>query len=133
MMVRDDRRRPRLRSERQRRHPAPRRTLARLLAGLSVVGLAGCTDPWYGARYWTATGTNAANLAAMAEQPEDLAQGRGMSGADGALAVTAIDQLLSGHRPALSGAATSDAGSGGSSGSSAGSSGAGSGSSGGTN
>jgi type IV pilus biogenesis protein CpaD/CtpE len=83
----------------------------RLLAALAVITLAGCvdTDPYSRPYVWTITGTDAANLAVMAEAPEDLARGRGLAGAEGQAATAAIDRLRTDKRKPLDTTSTSGA------------------------
>jgi type IV pilus biogenesis protein CpaD/CtpE len=87
-------------------------SLPRLAAALVVAALAGCADggePFSRPYTWSITGTDAANLAVMAEAPEDLARGRGLVGANGQAAAAAIDRLRTDHRKPLDNTATSSA------------------------
>ncbi len=62
---------------------------------LMLAALTGCaaTDTYRRPGTWHPDGANAANIAAMAENPEDLVHGRGSPGSNGALAAQAIDRL----------------------------------------
>ena len=79
------------------------RTLSACL--MICAGLAGCaaTDPYSRPGTWHPDGANAANIAAMAAHPLDLARGRGRSGSDGILAVQAIDRLHDATPPTSAG------------------------------
>ena len=80
----------------------------RLLSACLVIcaGLAGCaaTDTYSRPGTWHPDGANAANIAAMAAHPLDLARGRGLPGSDGILAVRAIDRLRDAVPPTAAGA-----------------------------
>jgi hypothetical protein len=77
---------------------------------------------------WSPQGLNAANLAAMVQNPADLSHGRSDTGPDRKLSAQAVTTLWANPTPALSHDASSSGGGSGSSG--AGSGGAGSGGSG---
>jgi type IV pilus biogenesis protein CpaD/CtpE len=85
--------------------PPPSLGIAILTAAL----LAGCTDPYDRPYAWSITGSDAANLAVMAEAPADLARGRGLVGADGQAATAAIDRLRTDKRKPLDNTSTSGA------------------------
>lgn len=65
-----------------------------LAAGLLVM-VAGCEelDPQRRTDVWYPTGTNAANIAAMVANPNDLIRGRGATGSSGKEATLAVDRL----------------------------------------
>jgi type IV pilus biogenesis protein CpaD/CtpE len=72
--------------------------MKRIFLAMVLVSLAACaeTEPFQNPYRWAVTGSNAANLAAMAE-PDDLVHGRGLQGSDGQPAVAAIDRWRSGR------------------------------------
>jgi type IV pilus biogenesis protein CpaD/CtpE len=72
-------------------------------AVLCLALLSGCTatEPYERPFAWTPTGANAANLAAMAENPSDLAKGRGLAGTDSEAATDAVGRLHHDHVKAL--------------------------------
>jgi hypothetical protein len=78
-----------------------------LRLGAAVLGLAGCADDsgFNRPHAWTATASNAANLAASAEAAADLARGRPSDMADGAAAVAAIERLRADRLKPLAGGA----------------------------
>ena len=80
---------------------------ARAAAGslLLLGSLAGCaaTDTYSRPGTWHPDAANAANIAAMAANPEDLVHGRGSPGSDGTLAVGAIDRLWDAAQPSPAG------------------------------
>ena len=65
------------------------------LAAALLVMLTGCEerDPLRRTDVWYPTGANAANIAAMVANPNDLIRGRGAHGGDGTEAATAVDRL----------------------------------------
>jgi len=67
----------------------------RLVMWLVLAALTGCaaTDTYRRPGTWHPDGANAANIAAMAANPEDLVHGRGSPGSNGELAARAIDRL----------------------------------------
>ncbi len=70
---------------------------SRMLVWLSAAAcLAGCagTEPYQRDGVWTPTGANAANLAAMLDNPGDLAQGRRLAATPGRAATDPLDLLL---------------------------------------
>jgi hypothetical protein len=75
--------------------PVAPRLRTRAIGLLALAALSGCADIGSFSRpyAWTLTGSNAANLAVMAEVPADLAQGRGEPGADGVAAAAAVARL----------------------------------------
>jgi hypothetical protein len=93
-----------------------------LLIGCMVM-LAGCMDrdPYRRTDVWRPTGANAANLAAMVANPNDLISGRGVSSTDSKEPVIAIGRVWSDHPRSFSGGAGgSSGGDGGGGGASAG-------------
>jgi type IV pilus biogenesis protein CpaD/CtpE len=97
-------------------------------AKLMIVGLlvlAGCTDrdPYRRNDVWQPTGANAANLAAMAANPNDLIQGHAQSRIDTRTPVAAVNRLWSDNPRPLAGGSSGGSGGGGSGGSSGGGSG----------
>ncbi len=86
-----------------------------LRATLGVAALSGCAaiEPYERPYVWTATGSDAANLAVMAEAPADLARGRPTDGADGQAATAAVDRLRADRRKPLDVTPTSGLASGG--------------------
>jgi type IV pilus biogenesis protein CpaD/CtpE len=54
-------------------------------------------EPYERPYVWTETGANAANLAAMVQDPADLAHGRSSEGSDGLEASAAVGRLRSGN------------------------------------
>ena len=80
--------------------PVARRVTAALLLGAPLLGmLAGCdvTEPYQRPGMWTPTGSNAANLAAMVQNPGDLVQGRAAGDSDGVVAAAAVERLRDGR------------------------------------
>jgi type IV pilus biogenesis protein CpaD/CtpE len=73
-----------------------------LLLGASPI-LASCaaTEPYQRPEAWSVTGASAANLAAMVDDPADLARGRPATGTDAVTAAAAVDRLWKGHLKAL--------------------------------
>jgi type IV pilus biogenesis protein CpaD/CtpE len=65
------------------------------LAAVSLVVLAGCEerDPLRRTDVWYPTGSNAANIAAMVANPNDLIRGHGANGGDGREAALAVERL----------------------------------------
>jgi hypothetical protein len=91
------------------------RSACRAAGGLLCLAtLAGCaaTDTYSRPGTWHPDGANAANIAAMAADPEDLRHGRGEPGSVGRLAVQAIDRRWDAATPpgATSSAATGGTG-----------------------
>ncbi len=74
-------------------------------AALLLAALGGCTatEPYLRPGVWTPTGADAANLAAMVENPQDLVQGRAPGPSDGARAAAAVDRLQRGQTKSLGG------------------------------
>jgi len=65
------------------------------LAAMLLLMLAGCEelDPQRRTDVWYPTGSNAANIAAMVANPNDLIHGRGSRYGDGTEATLAVDRL----------------------------------------
>ncbi len=82
---------------------------------IAVPTLAGCTmfEPYERPYVWTETGANAANLAAMVQDPTDLAHGRSSEGSDGLEASAAVSRLRAGNIKKLIDTGTLSVGSGG--------------------
>jgi type IV pilus biogenesis protein CpaD/CtpE len=68
---------------------------------LLLGSLAGCaaTDTYSRPGTWHPDAANAANIAAMAANPEDLLHGRGSHGSDATLAVGAIERVWNAAQP----------------------------------
>ena len=68
------------------------------LAAALLVMLAGCEerDPLRRTDVWYPTGDNAANIAAMVANPNDLIRGHGARGTDGTEAAMAVERLWQG-------------------------------------
>ena len=66
-------------------------------AGLAL--LSGCAgpEPFDRLSTWRPTGANAANLAAMAARPAELARGRGTGPTDGQVVTAAVERLRYGR------------------------------------
>jgi type IV pilus biogenesis protein CpaD/CtpE len=81
------------------------------MAALLLAALGGCTatEPYLRPGVWTPTGANAANLAAMVEDPQDLVQGRAPGLSDGARAAAAVDRLRQGKTKSLGGGSDTQA------------------------
>jgi type IV pilus biogenesis protein CpaD/CtpE len=71
--------------------------LAALLAACNAI------EPYDRAHTWHLTGANEANLAAMVDDPTDLAHGRSASATDGQAAASPIDRLRHDRVKPLSG------------------------------
>ncbi|MBW4092393.1 MAG: hypothetical protein HIU82_15000 [Proteobacteria bacterium] len=78
------------------------RPLRAAAGSLLLLGsLAGCaaTDTYSRPGTWHPDAANAANIAAMAVNPEDLLHGRGSHGSDGTLAAGAIERVWDAAQP----------------------------------
>lgn len=77
----------------------PRKALAFIVLTGSLLLLAGCMsqDPYYRTDVWRPTGANAANIAAMAADPQDLIRGRGDDRQLSKPAALAVDKVWSGQ------------------------------------
>lgn len=77
------------------------RRAAIVLAVLAL--LSGCAgpEPFDRPNTWRPTGANAANLAAMAARPAELARGRGTGPADGQVVAAAVERLRYGRAKPL--------------------------------
>ncbi len=77
-----------------------------LMAPMALVGLAGCdaVNADRGESEWHPKGLNAANLAAMVDNPADLARGRSDPGPDRKLSAHAVTELWANPTPSLSAA-----------------------------
>jgi type IV pilus biogenesis protein CpaD/CtpE len=105
--------------------------------GLLVLTLGGCTDrdPYTRTDVWKPTGANAANLAVMVANPQDLVHGRSVTRSDTRASELAVDHVWSDQpKPFVGSSGSSSSGSGSGSGGSGGggSGGGGSGGGGGT-
>ena len=77
--------------------------LVRSIIALVLLSASGCdaTDPFLRQGDWNPRGSNAANLAAMVEDPMDLVRGRRDDRAGGQLAAAAIARLQHGQVKSL--------------------------------
>ena len=101
------------------------------LLSLAFIALAGCDrDPYRRTDVWQPTGSNAANIAAMAADPNDLIRGRGVMQTGTKTSTAAVERIWN-DNPRTLGSPSGSGGSGSGSGGGGGGSGGGSGSSGG--
>ncbi len=93
--------------------PMPLRGKAWLLP-IALLALAGCgsRDPYRRTDVWQPTGSNAANLAAMVANPNDLRQGRGVTRIGTIEPAAAVNRLWTDNPRPLAPSASTGAGSG---------------------
>jgi len=93
--------------------PMPLRGKAWLLP-IALLALAGCgsRDPYRRTDVWQPTGSNAANLAAMVANPNDLRQGRGVTRIGTIEPAAAVNRLWTDNPRPLAPSAGASAGSG---------------------
>jgi type IV pilus biogenesis protein CpaD/CtpE len=85
------------------------RTFILIVTALVIVGC-DSTDPYRRTDVWVPTGSNAANIAAMAANPRDLLQGRSEGRTDTRAAVINLQQLWQGQSKPLPRASVSEGG-----------------------
>ena len=85
----------------------------------ATAALGGCMDrdPYRRTDVWRPTGSNAANIAAMVADPNDLIRGRGTSRTSSQPGVTAVDRVVTSQPRPISPAANAGGGGGGGTGS----------------
>jgi len=81
-----------------------------LLAGMLTLGGCGNRDPYQRTDVWRPTGANAANIAAMAVNPNDLISGRGVKRYDTRTSEPAVERLWMNRGGSLSGGAAASSG-----------------------
>ena len=92
-----------------------RHAITAVVLGVGLLALAGCDsrDPYMRTDVWEPTGANAANLAAMVANPEDLIVGRSGGAANASEPALAVTSIWQDHpKPLTAGGGGSSGGSG---------------------